>query len=364
MSDNVIGIPESFTFENAKTIFESAYKIIKQKNGPKELIFDFQLTSEIDSGAVAAISKIRSLGSEYNCRVLISNCLPEIQNTIDLFILPKLSEEKPREKAGLFEKLGAFVYEGTQIFKESIILFSNVFYWAVAAFFKKKLRRKGEVVNQSILIGVNALPIIALIAFLIGLILALQSAAQLRQFGANIYVADLVAIAMISEMGPLITAIMVAGRSGSAIAAEIATMQVSEEIDALKVMGIDPVPYLVIPKLYSSIITLPLLTIFANLIGILGGLLIGITYLDLDVISFYNEVISVIRYKEIFTSIIKSLCFAVIIVITAAFFGFRAKGGAEDVGRATTTSVVVSIFMVIAIDSLLGMIFYFGEPAF
>jgi len=364
MSDNVIRIPESFTFNNAKIIFESAYKIIKQKNCPEELIFDFQITSEIDSGAVAAVSKIKSLGPVYNCNIIISNCSPEIKNTIDMFLLPESVKKISKEKISLFEKLGSLFYEGIQIFQESVILFSNIFYWAVAAFFKKKLRRRGEVVSQSILIGVNALPIIALIAFLIGLILALQSAAQLRQFGANIYVADLVAVALISEMGPLITAIMVAGRSGSAIAAEIATMQVSEEIDALKVMGIDPVPYLVVPKLYSSIITLPLLTIFANLIGILGGLLIGVTYLDLDVISFYNEVISVIRYKEIFTSLIKSLCFAVIIVITAAFFGFRAKGGAEDVGRATTTSVVVSIFMVIAIDSILSMIFYFGEPAF
>ncbi len=364
MSEYIISIPESFTFKNAKNIYESAYKIIKSKNHPEEIIFDFQITSVIDSGAVAAVSKINSLGLKYNCRILISNCSPEIQNTIDLFMLPESGKQEPKQTRGFFEKLGTKFYEGLLIFQESIILFSNIFYWAIAAFFKTKLRRRGEVVSQSILIGVNALPIIALIAFLIGLILALQSAAQLRQFGANIYVADLVAVAMISEMGPLITAIMVAGRSGSAIAAEIATMQVSEEIDALKVMGIDPIPYLVVPKLYSSIITLPLLTIFANLIGILGGLLIGITYLDLDVISFYNEVMTVIRYKEILTSLIKSLCFAVIIVITAAFFGFRAKGGAEDVGRATTTSVVVSIFMVIAIDSLLGMIFYFGEPAF
>jgi len=205
---------------------------------------------------------------------------------------------------------------------------------------------------------------VVLIAFLIGFILALQSAAQLRQFGANIYVADLIAIAMVSEMGPLITAILVAGRSGSAITAEIATMKVSEEIDALTVMGVDPIPYLIVPKLYALVITLPLLTVFANIIGILGGAIIGVTYLDISIYPFFKEVFSVLRYKEIITGLVKSLSFSIIILLTATYFGFKVKGGAEGVGRVTTASVVASIFFVIVADSILGLIFYFGEPAF
>jgi phospholipid/cholesterol/gamma-HCH transport system permease protein len=224
--------------------------------------------------------------------------------------------------------------------------------------FKPRLRRKGETIRQSIAIGVNALPIVALIAFLIGFILALQSANQLRQFGANIFVADLVAVAMVGEMGPLMTAILVAGRSGSAIAAEIATMKVTEEIDALKAMGIDFIPYLVIPKLTSILITLPMLTILANFIGILGGAIIGLTYLDLSLVTFFNEVISVLRYKEVATSIIKSVVFAIIIVLTAVQFGIKTKGGPESVGRSTTSSVVASIFLVIFADAMLSLIFY------
>ena len=364
MPVKTITIPDNFSFESANKVYTPALHLLRSKTSPQEIILDFSDTLKIDSGGVAVISQLRALAKQYNCQIAIQNCPREILNTIETFQLPQLTAEQPEMKKSFFEKSGEVFYNGFLHFNQSVLLFANIFYWSIVSFFKTKLRRKGEVVHQSILIGVNALPIIALIAFLIGLILALQSAAQLRQFGANIYVADLVAVALISEMGPLITAIMVAGRSGSAIAAEFATMQVSEEIDALKVMGIDPIPYLVVPKLYSSILTLPLLTIFANLIGILGGLVIGITYLDLDVISFYNEVMGAIRYKEIITSLVKSFCFAVIIVITAAYFGLRARGGAEEVGRATTTSVVVSIFMVIAVDSLLGLLFYFGAPSF
>jgi phospholipid/cholesterol/gamma-HCH transport system permease protein len=265
---------------------------------------------------------------------------------------------------GFFELLGEKTFAFLSELYNALILVSNIFYWSFAAFFKTKLRRRGETIRQSLQIGVSALPIIALIAFLIGFILALQSAAQLRQFGANIYVADLVAVAMVSEMGPLITAIMVAGRSGSAIAAEIGTMKVSEEMDALHVMGIDPVPYLIVPKLYAIVLTLPLLTILANIIGIIGGMVIGITYLNLDVIPFYNEVIGVLRYKEIFTFLVKSVTFAVIIVVTGTYFGLKVKGGAEGVGKMTTAAVVTSIFLVIIADSILGLIFYFGEPPF
>ena len=225
--------------------------------------------------------------------------------------------------------------------------------------FKPRQRRKGEVIKQSLAIGVNALPIVGLIAFLIGFILALQSANQLRQFGANIYVAHLVTVAMVGEMGPLMTAILIAGRSGSAIAAEIATMKVTEEIDALKAMGIDFIPYLVIPKLSSIIITLPMLTVLANFIGILGGAVIGLTYLDIGLVTFFNEALSALRYKEVATSLIKSFVFAIIIVLTAVHFGMKTKGGPESVGKSATSSVVASIFLVIFADAMLSLMFYF-----
>jgi phospholipid/cholesterol/gamma-HCH transport system permease protein len=225
----------------------------------------------------------------------------------------------------------------------------------------EKNQRKGEFINQSMLIGMDAFPIVALIAFLIGFILALQSAAQLRQFGAAIYVADLIAISMTREMGPLITAIIFAGRSGSAIASELATMVVTEETDALKSMGLNPIGYVLAPKIYAITVMMPLLTVLSVIIGIVGAMVIGYTYLDIGPQAFYQEVMTVLLLRDIVTGLIKSLIFAWIIVLTGAFYGFRVKGGSEGVGRATTASVVASIFLVIVADSILGMIFYFGR---
>ncbi len=163
---------------------------------------------------------------------------------------------------------------------------------------------------------------------------------------------------MVQEMGPLITAIMVAGRSGSAIASEIATMIVSEEVDALKTMGLNPLRYIVVPKLHAALFVLPFLTILADLFGILGGLVIGYLDLGLSPHVFFNRMVQVLYVRDLATGFFKSLAFAYIIVLAGAFYGFRVKGGAEGVGRVTTMAVVAAIFFVIIADSILGLIFY------
>ncbi len=358
-----ITLPEQI---NHASIEELQKEVLPYKNKRFEgqtIWLDFSPTRQLDSAAAVYLHRLKEDFKKRNIELRWLNTSEEVEKTLKLFSPVVLSEPGTRRK-NFFEIIGELSYDLFNQFVESIFLFSNIGFWAVISFFRPGMRRKGEIANQGVLIGVNALPIVALIAFLIGFILALQSAAQLRQFGANIYVADLIAIAMVSEMGPLITAILVAGRSGSAITAEIATMKVSEEIDALTVMGVDPIPYLIVPKLYALIITLPLLTVFANIIGILGGAVIGVTYLDISIYPFFKEVFSVLRYKEIITGLVKSLSFSVIILLTATYFGFKVKGGAEGVGRVTTASVVASIFFVIVADSILGLIFYFGEPAF
>lgn len=359
MTDFAYRFPNHLTFSNAHRTYQALMQVLTGTQAGKPLRIDARELIQIDSAGAVIIRKLQQEAMAKAIDLRLENLSEIIIQTLDLFKIDLKIEEAPKADRNFFEKVGQIGYQAYKIIIEITFLLSNVSYWGFVAFFKPKLRRRGEVINQSILIGVNALPIIGLIAFLIGFILALQSAAQLRQFGANIFVADLVAIAMISEMGPLITAIMVAGRSGSAIAAEIATMKVSEEIDALKVMGIDPIPYLIVPKLFAITITMPLLTTFANLIGIIGGMVIGLLYLDIGIVPFYHEVIYVLRYKEIVIYLLKSVCFAGIIVLTATFFGLRVKGGAEGVGRSTTASVVFSIFLVIVADSIIGLLFYF-----
>jgi phospholipid/cholesterol/gamma-HCH transport system permease protein len=204
--------------------------------------------------------------------------------------------------------------------------------------------------------GVEALPVVALISFLLGLIMAFMSSIQLRQFGANIYVASLVALSMVSELGPIMTAIIVAGRSGSAYAAEISTMKISEEIDALLTMGFDPVLFLAIPRIIAAIIVIPILTMFSNLFAITGGLLIGITMLDLSTTSYISQTITSLNLFELLWGLSKSFVFAILISSVGCLRGFQAKGGASAVGHAATSAVVTSIFLIVLFDSFFAVI--------
>jgi phospholipid/cholesterol/gamma-HCH transport system permease protein len=206
--------------------------------------------------------------------------------------------------------------------------------------------------------GADGLPITALIGFLTGLILGYQAAVQLRQVGGNIYVADLVALALTRELGPLMTAIVVAGRSGAAFAAELGTMKVGEELDALRTLGLDPYRFLVFPRALALLLTLPLLTLFADLMGILGGLFVAVTGLDLTANAYLIETRKVLDVWDVASGVLKSFCFAVVIALVACRKGLAARLGAEGVGSSTTAAVVTSIFLLVALDALFGVLFH------
>jgi phospholipid/cholesterol/gamma-HCH transport system permease protein len=206
-------------------------------------------------------------------------------------------------------------------------------------------------------IGVDCLPILCLISFLLGLIIAFMSSLQLRQFGAYAYVASLVAIAMVRELGPIITAIMVAGRSGSAFAAEIGTMKVNEEVDALITMGFNPIRFLAVPKVFAAVMVVPFLTLFSDLFGIVGGLAVGIYGLDLTFRTYNDYASWALTAFDIITGMIKSVVFALLIAGIGCQRGFQVSGGAEAVGDATTSSVVSAIFLIIVADSTFAVIF-------
>jgi phospholipid/cholesterol/gamma-HCH transport system permease protein len=209
--------------------------------------------------------------------------------------------------------------------------------------------------------GVDALPIVGLISFLLGLIMAFMSSVQLRQFGANIYVASLVGLAMVRELGPIMTAIIVAGRSGSAFAAEIGTMKISEEVDALFTMGFDPTRFLVVPKMVATVIVVPFLTMFSDLCAILGGLVVGVSMLDLTVNAYIFQTMKTLTLFDVFWGLLKSGIFALLITIVGCLRGFQVKGGAASVGQATTSAVVSGIFLIILSDSLFAVILrYWG----
>jgi phospholipid/cholesterol/gamma-HCH transport system permease protein len=205
--------------------------------------------------------------------------------------------------------------------------------------------------------GFDALPIVGMLSFLLGVVVAYQGADQLRQYGANIFVADLVGVSMLREFAPLITAIIVAGRSGSAYAAQIGTMAVTEEIDAMRTLDIEPQEMLVLPKVIALVIALPLLTVFADVMGVFGGMLMAQQQLDVGFGEFLDRMVKAIVMSTLLTGIGKAPVFAFIIAVIGCYQGFRTRGGADSVGRQTTRSVVQSIFLVIVADALFSIVF-------
>lgn len=258
---------------------------------------------------------------------------------------------------GLLEKVGRSVYE---FFQQTLALLSFVGETAVA--FAGSVTHPARFRWRPILFnirtaGFDALPIVGLLSFLLGIVVAYQGADQLKQYGANIFVADLVGLSMLREFAPLMTAIIIAGRSGSAYAAQIGTMAVTEEIDAMRTLGIAPLELLVLPKVIALVIALPLLTLFADVLGVFGGMIMAKTQLGISFNEFLDRFVKAVSITSYLVGIGKAPVFAVIISMVGCFQGFRTKGGAESVGRQTTRSVVQSIFLVIVADALFSVAF-------
>lgn len=204
--------------------------------------------------------------------------------------------------------------------------------------------------------GFNALPITGLLSFLMGIVIAYQAAEQLRVVGANIFIVDLIGVSILREIAPLVTAIIVAGRSGSAYTAEIGTMKVTEEVDALRTIGISPLEILVLPKTVALVVALPLLTVYADFMGVLGGMIMALTQLDVSFTGFVTRFEEAVAAKHFVIGVAKAPMFAAIISLVGCYQGFRVRGGADAVGRHATISVVQSIFLVIVTDAFFSIV--------
>jgi phospholipid/cholesterol/gamma-HCH transport system permease protein len=205
--------------------------------------------------------------------------------------------------------------------------------------------------------GVDALPITGLLSFLMGIVIAYQGADQLQRFGANIFVVDLVALAMLRELSPLLTAIIIAGRSGSAYTAQIGTMKVTEEIDALRTIGVGAQELLVLPKVIALVIVMPLLTVYTNVTGVLGGMVMASMRLGVGFDVFIDRLDEAIQFSSYWTGLAKAPVFAIIVALVGCYRGFHVSGSADSVGAQTTLSVVQSIFLVIVTDALFSIVF-------
>lgn len=325
------------------------------KNG--SITLEFSKITALDNAGVATLIDLWREAELRGVTLQVTGVQPQVLEKLSQF---KVSAEvaAPPVPGGAFESLGGTSWDALQATRDFVVLAADVSVGAVLAVLRPRSLRWAALAQQMSLMGSQALGIVGLITFLIGLTLAFQSAYQLRQFGAAIYVATLTAISMVREMGPLITAILVAGRSGSSITSEVATMKVGEEIDALHVMGIPFVDYLAVPKLLAMLLAVPLLTILADVLGILGGWVVGTVYLDIAPQPYLKQTIDALVTKDLVTGLIKSLVFAWGIALIGLYYGVGVRGGAQEVGRATTASVVSSIFFIIVADSLFSILFY------
>ena len=340
----------------------SGIKAFFAEYNPDKLTVDFSQVEYFDSSGALFLVQLEDEAAARSVPFTIRNISAQQQQMLSLvdrkaLHAPSLStRERP---LSLLEQLGNETMNVLRDLYEVILFWGELVYEVGSSIRHPGKIRWNDVISCMKKVGVDGLPIVALISFLLGLIMAFMSALQLKQFGANIYVASLVAIAMVRELGPIITAIIVAGRSGSAFAAEIGTMKVNEEVDALITMGFNPTRFLAIPKLFAAVFVVPILTGFSNVFAVLGGLVVGLAGLDLTIYTYMNETIDAIDMTDVMSGLSKSIVFAAFIAAIGCQRGFKVSGGAEAVGNATTSAVVSAIFLIIVIDSTFAIIFHY-----
>jgi len=332
------------------------------RSTPRGLSVDLSGIQYLDSAAALAFLNLRNRAESQSTPFQFVHATEEAQRILTLLDRPTLQTPpliSGRRSANLLEQAGENSRALGRDFLSVMEFVGELIRGLGYSLMHPRSVRWDDVLFYMKRAGVDGLPIVSLISFLIGLVIAFMSSLQLKQFGAYLYVASLVAIAIVRELGPLMTGIIVAGRSGSAFGAEIGTMMVNEEVDALRTMGFDPTRFLAVPKVLAAMLVVPLLTLYADVFGILGGLLIGVMFLDLTVYSYVDWTLWSITLFDIVSSLIKSIVFAALISGIGCQRGFEVRGGAAAVGSATTSAVVSAIFLIIVVDSIFAVILHY-----
>jgi phospholipid/cholesterol/gamma-HCH transport system permease protein len=321
------------------------------------LVVGADLVALDTSGAWVLHRTVRDLGRR-GCTARLEGLRPEFESLLKLVAAREVAAEAPlAPRPHWLARLGAYGWKGW-IGTLNYFAFVGEMAIVLARSLLHPRRLRWRVIFHNMQsAGVDALPITGFLSFLMGIVIAYQGADQLQRFGANIFVVDLVALAMLRELSPLLTAIIVAGRSGSAYTAQIGTMKVTEEIDALRTIGVAPAEQLVLPKMIALVIVLPLLTVYTDVTGVLGGMVMARGKLDITFEVFVDRLDEAISLSSYWTGISKAPVFAMIIALVGCYRGLRVTGSAESVGEQTTMSVVQSIFLVIATDALFSIVF-------
>ncbi|MBP1688048.1 MAG: hypothetical protein H6Q33_4191 [Deltaproteobacteria bacterium] len=327
----------------------------------RRVALDLSGVSYFDSGGGAVLIALRERLAEAGAQMELVRATPAIEGFLSL--VDQDAVLQPHTRSELHESLTGKIGEETLFALgglRAIAVFTGELMLGLSDAVRHPSRlRWRELWRYMERTGLDGLPIVSLISFLMGLITAFQAAVQLTQFGADIFVANLVGLSMVRELGPLMTAIIAAGRSGAAFAAEIGTMKVSEEVDALTTMGFDRTRFLVTPKVIALVVMLPCLTVCADLIGIIGGMTVAVAGLGLPVQVYLRQTRIALTVWDVYSGLIKSVAFAFLVAGVGCLRGFQAQGGAESVGRITTSAIVAGIFLIIVADAVFTVLFHY-----
>ena len=324
------------------------------KQGPSRQL-DIARLDSLDTSGALFLCVLRDKGVEFTGVSTEHRALLDLVYGLDLKPIPKV-KTVPRWRQIIIQ-LGKGAHDARHEVLEIITFVGRAASWTGNALIHPHCLRPASISRHITETGIQALPIIGLMAIMIAIVIGYQGVAQLRPFGGEDYTINLVAVSVLREMGVLITAIMVAGRSGSAFTAEIGVMETREEVDALKVMGIKPMQVLVVPRVIALVITLPLLTFFADIMGLIGGAAIAQFLLDVSPTQYLSRLPQVIDGYELFVGLFKAPVFAFFIAVIGCMHGLRVSGSAESVGKETTRAVVKSIFLVIVLDAFFSILF-------
>jgi len=350
----------SLDFGNARRVHDRIAAALSPR--PSQVVLDLSQLRYLDSSGAALVIALRQRLEREGIPFHVRGAAPHVQaflSLVDQESVQKRALPAPLPTPGPITRLGAGALKLLEDCRELTAFTGSLVLGLRDALLRPRQLRWRELWLYMERTGVDALPIVSLISFLVGMIMAFQAAVQMAQFGADIYVANLVALVIVRELGPLVTAIIAAGRSGAAFAAEIGTMKVSEEIDALQVMGLDEVRFLVIPKVLGLLVMLPCLTLFADAVGITGGLVVAMGWLNLPAAVYLRQTrISLVPW-DIYSGLVKSVAFAVLVAAVGCLRGFQAEGGAESVGQVTTSAVVSGIFLIIVADAVFTVLFHY-----
>lgn len=361
--DITLHIQGSMDSSSAGPMIKELGNLLRHR-APSTLTVDLKNVAYMDDFGALVLVELKKIMTSREARFFLQNASEKVKEILSILNFDSLGEKvsfTKKRPPGIFVRLGEATIRHASDLRYMFFFVGSVCISLIHVCLHPKSLRRDDTFLYMQRVGVDALPIVALISFLLGLIMAFMSSVQLKQFGANIYVASLVSLAMTRELGPIMTAIIVAGRSGSAFAAEIGTMKISEEVDALFTMGFEPIRFLAIPKVIATVIMVPLLTLFSDVFAIAGGLVVGVFMLDLTTSAYIAQTIKTLTLFDVFWGFFKGGIFGLLIAGIGCLRGFHVEGGAASVGRATTSAVVSSIFLIVLFDSLFSVILRYWE---